>query len=41
MFFLSKVKKCFWQGENRKRKKILKAITDSIHNEYTEDNNQT
>ena len=41
MFFLSKVKDCFRQGENNKRHKILKAIMEQIHEEHTEDNYYT
>ena len=41
MFFIKKLKACFLQGENNKRHKVLKAIMEAIHNEYTEDNYYT
>ncbi len=38
MFFIRRLKSCFQQGENNKRHKVLKAIMEAIHDEYTEDN---
>ena len=37
MYFISKLKSCFAQGENNKRHKVLKAISEAIYDEYTED----
>lgn len=41
MFFISKLKACFRQGENRKRAKVLKTIIEAIAENYTEDNYHT
>lgn len=41
MFFIKKLKAHFAQGENNKRYKVLKAITEAVHAEYTEDNYNT
>ena len=41
MFFIKKLKACFRQGENHKRAKVLKAISEAIAEEYTEDNYYT
>lgn len=38
MFFIKKLKEAFRQGNHRKRKELLKAISEVIYNEYTEDN---
>ncbi len=38
MFFIRELKSCFVQGENKKRYKVLRAITEAIKNEYPEDN---
>lgn len=41
MFFIKKLKSCFVQGENNKRHEVLKAITEAIDDNYTEDNYNT
>jgi len=38
MFFIKKLKSCFHQGENNKRAKVMRAIMEAVHEEYTEDN---
>ena len=37
MFFIKKLKSCFDKGENNKRHEVLKAISEAIYDEYTED----
>lgn len=41
MFFIRRIKKAFKAGEYIKRDKILKAIMESIHEEYSEHNYYT
>lgn len=41
MFFIAKLKAAFRHGENHKRAKVLKAIMESIHKEYSESNYYT
>ena len=38
MLFLKRLKDAFKQGEHNKRYDVLKAISEIIYNEYTEDN---